>query len=263
MIEVTEESVGTKSDSVRILKALSVAAELTGTYMSEDGLATLVEDLVGTYPVEAILGAITMARKQVRRGNLTPAEIFNRIDDGRPGPEEAWAEICKPDSETIIWTQEMADARRVIAELRNQGDMIAARMAFKEAYERFVMTARAHRIPVKFQVSLGYDKLGHAPALADAVRRNVLPLAHVEQHHADMLPMVLQQMGVSNHKALEAPDKEGQKLLAQGIQYLARAQTMPKEQDPPGFSEQQKTMARQNLAELAKMLGKHKGTRHG
>ena len=68
--------------------------------------------------------------------------MLSRIDDGRPGAEEAWALIPKIEDPSGILTEEMQAAMRVAYGLLFDVP-IAARMAFKEAYQREFQKARA------------------------------------------------------------------------------------------------------------------------
>jgi hypothetical protein len=101
-----------------------------------------------------------------------PADILAQIetavaDDGRPGAEEAWAAVfaARDEALTTVWTAEMAEAAGVCRSLLLAGDEVAARMAFKEAYTRFVSTARAQRIPAAWSATLGHDIAGRDAAL--------------------------------------------------------------------------------------------------
>jgi hypothetical protein len=51
-------------------------------------------------------------------------------------------------------------------------------MAFKESYISEVAHARAEVRPVKWEVSLGLDKNGRVPALAEAVEKNRISANH-------------------------------------------------------------------------------------
>lgn len=44
--------------------------------------------------------------------------------------------LPRNEADTAVWTQEMADAWRVALPLIRSGEIVAARMAFKEAYWR-------------------------------------------------------------------------------------------------------------------------------
>lgn len=82
-----------------------------------------------------------------------------KLLDGRPDENEAWAVALtsRDERETVVWTQEMAEAFNVSRPLLETGDEIGARMAFKDAYARLVNEARAANKPARWSVSAGWD----------------------------------------------------------------------------------------------------------
>jgi hypothetical protein len=122
----------------------------------------------------------------IKKGEFAPrpAHILAILDvlqpDGRPSADEAWAMIPKDEAKSVVWTDEMAEAMGIAQPLINQGDNIAARMAFKSAYERIVESNRASGIKPKWLASLGQDKAGRDPVLEEAVRLGRLDAEHVK-----------------------------------------------------------------------------------
>jgi len=168
--------------SEAILKAITVAAELTGTELSKDAAHAMLDDL-NTYPEAQVIAALHRCRKELK-GRMSPADIINRIDDGRPGPEEAWAMIPKDDAGSVVWTDEMAAAFRISAPILYEGDAIAARMAFKEAYLREVAKAKDDGIPPRWFPSFGFSQAGREAALIEAAGKG-----HISyQRAANWLP---------------------------------------------------------------------------
>lgn len=115
--------------------------------------------------------------RDLKRGQFLPmpADVLSQIhgivaDDGRPGPEEAWAIALRSsdESKTIVWTDEMAQAWLIASTVFNNGDEIGARMAFKECYVRLVDEARRARRPAAWQASLGFDPQQRDEAIAMA-----------------------------------------------------------------------------------------------
>ena len=149
--------------SANLLKAIAVTAELTGTDMSEGAAAVFAADLAD-YPERQVIDALARCRREVK-GRLSLSDVLTRIDDGRPGVEEAWAMIPRDEYGSVYWTDEMAKAFGVASPLLNEGDAIAARMAFKESYETAVRTARANKTRVKWWMSNGFDVQGRAAAI--------------------------------------------------------------------------------------------------
>ena len=164
------------SVSNRIIQELAVTAELCGTEMSAAAAQVICAELE-CYPEDAVLGALSMLRRE-HQGRLTLASIISRLDDGRPGAEEAWALFPKNEMDSAAMTLEMQEAIAVASPLLEDGDNIAARMAFKETYERMVSKSRADRVPVRWSVSLGFDKQGREPAISEAVRKQRITIDH-------------------------------------------------------------------------------------
>lgn len=162
-----------------LLKAIAVTAELTGTELSVDAARMMVEDL-SQYPVELVLKALTKCRRELKT-RMSLADVISRIDDGRPGAEEAWAMIPKDESGSVVWTEEMAEAYGIASPLINEGDAVQARMAFTETYRDRCAKARDAGIPVRWLPSLGHDPHGREQVLLDAVEKGRLTASHVEK----------------------------------------------------------------------------------
>ncbi|GAB2889477.1 hypothetical protein GCM10027202_17590 [Microvirgula curvata] len=156
----------------QILQAVTVAAELTGTQLSDGALATMVDDLM-TYPLAAVLTALDRCRRELT-GRLTLAAVVERLNgaDGRPGADEAWAIAIRsqPEAETVVWTNEIAEAFAVCRPVLDLGDEIGARMAFRDAYNRIIAAARAGGEAARWSASLGWDKDLRQVALESAAR---------------------------------------------------------------------------------------------
>lgn len=105
-----------------------------------------------------------------------PAHIIEQIEraaknDGRPGPEEAWAiSLAAADEfDTVVWTTECAQAWAAAQPVMQMGDEIGARMAFKESYARMVADARQRGEAAAWEVSEGFDQDRRRVAIAKAV----------------------------------------------------------------------------------------------
>ncbi len=122
-----------------------------------------------------------------------------------PDAEEAWALCPKDEYSSAAITEEAAQALGVATALMNDGDMIAARMAFKSAYNRLVDEAiREGRKPHWF-ATLGHDKDGRYAAEVKAVemQNKLLP---PDQQRALPKPPVEDGVGL-NELLLAAPEK--------------------------------------------------------
>ena len=153
--------------SSKLLEAVAVTLELTGTALSEVAVRVFAEDL-SRYPDAQVLPALTRCRRECK-GRLTIADVLSRLEDGRPGVEEAWAMLPKDEQTTAVWTVEMSQASAVVHDLLDRGDEVAARMAFKEAYSKACQLARDRGEPVSWSASLGWDKGGRESVLKAAV----------------------------------------------------------------------------------------------
>lgn len=160
--------------NAELLKGIAVAAELTATEISKEGVRIMAEEL-GRYPEEAVLEALRRCRRETK-GRLTLAAIIEHIDalDGRPGADEAWGLLAHDERSTCVWTEEMQVAYASASPLLAEGDRIAARMAFRETYEREVRRVQAERRPVAWSISLGWDKAGREGPICEALERGRL-----------------------------------------------------------------------------------------
>lgn len=170
--------------SANTLKAIAVTAELTGTELSATALRVMDADLAA-YPEAAVLRALDRCRKELK-GRLTLSAVLERVEeeDGRPGADEAWsiALASADEAETVVWTEEMAQAFGVAQPVLEARDKVGARMAFREAYERIVRDARAAGVPCRWTVSIGQDAERRAVALQAAVMQKRLAPAAVTQY---------------------------------------------------------------------------------
>jgi hypothetical protein len=160
------------------LEAVAVTAELCGRTFSPAAAAVFVSDL-STFPDAAVLKALARCRKEVR-GVLTVADVVSRIDDGRPGPDEAWAMLPRDEETTVVWTEEMRQAWAIALPLLDADESIPARMAFKEAYVKAVSAARDNGIGPRWTVSLGHDVEGRTQVVKDAAEKGLISQEHAQ-----------------------------------------------------------------------------------
>lgn len=110
----------------------------------------------------------------------TIAQLLALIHPARRsvGPEEAWAIAVKAcdESETVLMNDEIAYAWGAAKTLFDLGDEVAARMAFKEVYERRVKEAQD---APKWWPSIGTDPHKRDAALSEAKRTGLLPAPDV------------------------------------------------------------------------------------
>lgn len=156
-----------------LLQAIAVTAELTGTQLSEPAARVFLSDL-SKYPLQQVLGALVRCRKELK-GRLTLADVISRLDDGRPGPEEAWAAVSQlTEDDTVVWTYEMQQAHGKVSAMIEEGETIPARMAFIERYKYLCQFARDGGLPVQWIVSLGNQAAGREGPVMEAVEQGKL-----------------------------------------------------------------------------------------
>jgi hypothetical protein len=164
----------------KLLESIAVTAELMGSEISPTSAAVMASDL-SEYPQVLVIEALSHIRKE-SKSRLSLALVIEKIEEltpgGRPSPEEAWALIPKDEQSSAVMSNEMAQALGIAQSLIDEGDMVAARMAFKESYTNIVKFNKMHGIKVEWFPSLGYDSEGRTQALADAVRKHRLTADH-------------------------------------------------------------------------------------
>ena len=183
--------------SRELLQAIAVTSELCGRTFSEAAAKVFVSDL-SAYPESQVMGALTRCRKEVR-GMLTVQDVVSRLDDGRPGAEEAWSMIPQSESASTVWTAEMSQAFGVCLRLLDSGDKVAARMSFKETYQRMVSQAREKGKKVEWFVSLGHDPRGREAVVRAGVEAGRLTMEQARQYVPHQIAeSILHQIGVGN-----------------------------------------------------------------
>lgn len=160
------------SDREDLTAILSATLELYGRKLSPPAFSIWFEALKH-WPLEACKQALG---RHVQTGGdhaPVPADIIRLLqaDDGWIGAEEAWAIVAKTlsdESVTVFWTRPMQVAFGAAIEL--QDDKIAARMAFREVYNRELALAREQGERPVWQVSPGTDPQQREPAISEAMR---------------------------------------------------------------------------------------------
>lgn len=183
----------------RVLEAIAVTAELCGKVFSPAAARQFAADL-SAYPENQVLGALERCRREVK-GVLSLADVISRLDDGRPGADEAWAMIPRDETQSVVWTDEMAVAYGVARPLLAAGEPIAARVAFRECYARVVTLARCEQREPQWRLSPGYDPAGRELAVSDAVSKGRLTPQQAmrllpDETKSEVTAALLEQIGV-------------------------------------------------------------------
>jgi hypothetical protein len=140
-----------------------------GKVFSKKAMDMIFETLED-HSLDMVEQAIKLHSKQSKFAP-TPGDIIGILEAGnkRLTADEAWSMMPKDEFETIVWTREMAEAYGIASGLLAEGDKIAARMAFKGAYERLCSEALMMQRPVAWSVCVGFDKSRVEPVLQKAV----------------------------------------------------------------------------------------------
>lgn len=200
-----------KNDFDAFRTVLSGCLMMWGDAPSAEVTAVWFRCLEG-YDLAQVSAAFSAHMRDPHNGKFAPkpAHIIEQINaavanDGRPGPEEAWALAIRSrdEFESVVWTRECALAWGVAKTVVDLGDEVGARMAFRDSYNRLVEDARRRREPVTWEVSEGFDQERRRLAVAQAVETGRIPASH--------------------HLALQAP--QGNALLA--IEHDGEAGAIP------------------------------------
>src|SRR5699024_9000751 len=147
-----------------------VTAEMLGQELTGLTAEMMASDL-SEYPDELIAAALTLCRRELT-GKLTLAAIIERMAraDGYPTANEAWAIALdsSDESKTTFMLDEINRAMLVAAPVLDAGDKIGARMAFLDAYKRFVDDSRRAGGRAFWRLSLGWDAESREQVIAQA-----------------------------------------------------------------------------------------------
>ena len=96
---------------------------------------------------------------------------------GHPTANEAWALVLSShdEAETVVWTEQIAEAARIAQPILDSGDKVGARMAFRDAYDRIL---RERPEKPRWFASLGSDPGRRTAAIDRAVRAGLLTQSH-------------------------------------------------------------------------------------
>jgi hypothetical protein len=188
----------TPADKPQFLAVLSRAFRVLRQPVPEPEILDVWWTKLESHPIEAVAQAFSR-HIDVSEFAPTPAAILKHLpkqSDGRPDAEEAWAisRNANDEGETVVWTQECAEAFGLAGPVLNGGDEVGARMAFKAVYNRLVDQAQAAGTPVRWFASLGHDLQRRDFAVAQAVRAGRLQLSFAQT----VSPLLLENLREEN-----------------------------------------------------------------
>ncbi|UZX96161.1 hypothetical protein ND444_07255 [Yersinia ruckeri] len=118
-----------------------------------------------------------------------PADIIRNIQTiaGKPdwlSANEAWALAlpAQDEANTVVWTNEIAQAWNIALPIMQEGDKVGARMAFIAAYERLTKAAQGTGRSPEWSVSEGWDKETVKITVERAVTTGLLPRPKAEKY---------------------------------------------------------------------------------
>lgn len=168
------------------------------------------------YPDGVLLAAVT---RHIKGSSFAPHlnDILRgcdaQTDGGWLGAEEAWALMPKSEYESAMLTDEIAQAIAVATPLFEEGDRVAARMAFKDCYNRLVERAKLEGRQPRYFPSYGTDKHGVVSMLAKAVQVGQIGLNAAINWRPELASEVVKMSGVKNHPLLAAPSEKGKEAV--------------------------------------------------
>lgn len=135
-------------------------------------------ELFADYSIDAFKAALHRAVLDCS-GRLDPAKVkqFLPCPLGHPTVEEAWNAAPKTEIESAYVTDEIMAAISAADDSIARGDMVAARMCFKEVYERNINQARIMNKPARFWLTEG---IGLSEDEKQENRKKALTVAHAK-----------------------------------------------------------------------------------
>lgn len=154
-------------NNIKIMQELAVTIELIGATDLSKGVKKVIISELAAYTPEQAIKALKRCQRECKY-RLSLADILERIDDERPGPNEAWAMVPKSEAESAVWTTETVEAMGPVWDLMH--DDVAARMAFIESYKKTVQNAKDQKKSVEWTFTYGHDKSQRQSVLLQGVK---------------------------------------------------------------------------------------------
>lgn len=182
-----------KRASDNVVRALAVTCEVMGLDVSAAAARVMAHDLAD-FDEHQVLRALERCRKEVKGARLMIADIIDRLEDGRPGPEEAWAEAPRDETSSAVWCAEQRQAWAAARTLLAEGEVVQARMTFLEVYRKACRESREAGIAPAWEATLGTDLYGREQCLLRAVQVGRIKAAYA----VGLLPDVSRDSAIAN-----------------------------------------------------------------
>jgi len=196
-----------KQDYKRFAEQWFIAHEIMagGKVFSNQAMGKIFE-ILNQYQLDSVLGAIDW---HLNNGKFapTPNDIKEIITEHsgtkHVGAEEAWSIALQSFDEinTVVITKQILEAKAIVQDIYDSGDVIGARMAFKEAYNRIIKIAG----DVKWFVSQGDDKSQAQYVVAQAINMGRLLPGTDEKYRIE--PAL-----ITTQKLIERAQEKGNKI---------------------------------------------------
>lgn len=162
------------------LNIIATTADLYDKKLSQDRVGLYWEALKHR-DITDIKTAINKHVQDADRGRFfpLPADISHQLPkelDPWLNANEAWAACPKSESDSVALCHEISAALCVAQDLIDMGDMVAARMAFIEHYNRLMESAKSIGEKPEWFPSYGFDKNNRYLADREVVERKNLAL---------------------------------------------------------------------------------------
>lgn len=167
-----------------ISRAVVVTAEVMGHEISVAAAEAMARELV-RYDLATVATALKRCQRELT-GRLSLARVLERLPGRHLGADEAWAMCPRSEAQSVVWTDQAAVAFAAAKPLLDEGDAVAARMAFREAYQREL--ALTEGAPPKWFPSLGHDVSGRVDVVRQAVRLGRLSPGAADNLVGHLLP---------------------------------------------------------------------------
>lgn len=244
----------TNDDKPRFLRSFAANAAVFNRAVTDD-VVNIYWAILTDYTIDEVEGAFVKSLK-TSKFFPTPAEIIGLIPsasaDRHIGADEAWGLVLESFDEysTVVITHEIAEARGLVLDIYESGDVTGARMAFREAYNRIISSTGKP----KWFVSEGFDAARKADAVAKAVQLGRLAGGSDMKYRLEApTTTVAGLIESANAKAQNSADSEFRKAALRNIGALKEMLASADDDGAARREKERKAFELHRQAELAKV----------
>lgn len=197
---------------------------------------TIVFDAFEGYSLEAVFQAIKI---HMKKGKFAPAPsdiieiITGHTGQKHIGADEAWGLVVDSfdENSTIVVTQEILEARGLVMDIYQTGDITGARMAFRDSYNR-IIAATSDKPVWRISLGPGAERLaGNAQqfaAVQKAIGLGRLPASAAGKYQIQApTTTVAGLIESANEKADKSSDQEFKEKAKKGFQVIKTILSAP------------------------------------